>query len=126
MRPVCRVEREVERRGAVAREVRHLVTSLDPGTGPAELLRLARGHWVIENRLDRVRAVTFGEDASAVRTGAAPQVMAALGNATLPLLRQAGGTNIAAALRHNAWRPSAALARLGLDPPVTTIERVWE
>lgn len=115
-RQVCKVEREVERRGAVTREVRYLVTSLGPGTGPAELLRLARGHWGIENRLHRVRDATLGEDASHVRSGAAPQVLAALRNAALALLRAAGHANVAAALRHYGWQPGAALALLDLRP----------
>ena len=51
-------------------------------TGPGKLLEYVRGHWGIENRLHYVRDVT-GEDASQVRTGAAPQVMAALRNAGL-------------------------------------------
>ena len=42
----------------------------------------------IENRLHYVRDVTLGEDASQVRTGAAPQVMAALRNVVLGLLRR--------------------------------------
>ncbi len=61
--------------------------------------------------------MTFGEDASPVRTGAAPQVLAALRNAALALLRDAGWANIAEALRHNAWRPGAALQLLGLTSP---------
>ena len=47
------------------------------------------------------------EDASQVRSGSAPQVMAALRNTTLGLLRQTGATNIAAACDTTAtsrWR----------------------
>jgi hypothetical protein len=57
------------------------------------------------------------EDASQVRTGSAPQVMAALRNVVIGLLRQAGAANIAAALRHYSWNASEALALLGLVPP---------
>jgi hypothetical protein len=52
--------------------------------------------------------VTFAEDLSQVRTGAAPQVMASLRNLVISLHRLAGATNLAAALRHHprdAWRP---------------------
>ena len=47
-----------------------------PGEGDraGETLEYVRGHWGIENRLHYVRDVTLGEDASQVRTGAAPQV----------------------------------------------------
>jgi hypothetical protein len=49
-----------------------------------------------------VRDVTFGEDLSRIRTGAAPQVMATLRNLVISLHRLAGATNIAKALRHHA------------------------
>jgi hypothetical protein len=46
---------------------------------PARLADLLRGHWAIE-ALHHVRDVTFAEDASQVRTGAAPNAMAVLRN----------------------------------------------
>ena len=46
----------------------------------ARLADLLDGHWLIENGLHWVRDVTFTEDASQVRSGTAPQVMACLGN----------------------------------------------
>jgi hypothetical protein len=42
--------------------------------------------------------------------------MAALRNAVAGLLRQQGWANIAAALRHYAWQPVAALRLLGVIP----------
>jgi hypothetical protein len=63
-----------------------------------------------------VRDVTFDEDRSQVRTGAIPQVMAALRNTTIGLLRCAGATNIAAACRYYAAQPWAALTLLGIQP----------
>jgi predicted transposase YbfD/YdcC len=116
-RQACRIERTRTRRGTVSREVAYAITSLGPGASPAALLGLWRGHWRIENQLPYVRDVTFGEDASSVRSGAAPQVLAALRNAVLALLRHASCTNIAAALRANAWAPGAALRFLGLTVP---------
>jgi predicted transposase YbfD/YdcC len=111
------VERTCTRRGQTTRQVRYAITSLAPTVGAAALLAHVRGHWAIENRLHWVRDVTLGEDASQVRSGSAPQVMAALRNTVLGVLRGAGWTNIAAALRHYAWQPLAALHLLGLDPP---------
>jgi predicted transposase YbfD/YdcC len=112
---VCKIERTVRRKGQVTCEIRYGITSLGPQVGPARLLRVWRGHWGIENRLHYVRDVTFGEDASPVRTGAAPQVLAVLRNLVLALLRNAGYANIAAALREHAWsQPGAALRRLGI------------
>ena len=68
-----------------------------------------RGHWGIENRLPYVRDVTFDEDRSAVRFGAAPQVMAATRNLVLALLRRQRHPNAAAALRTYAGRPRSAI-----------------
>lgn len=79
---------------------------------PARLARLVREHWGIENRLHYVRDVTYREDASRVRTGNAPRVMASLRNLAINAFRQAGHTNIAAALRattRNATRPLTLL-----------------
>jgi predicted transposase YbfD/YdcC len=110
---VCKVERTVRENETVSQEVRYTITSLVQ-TAPERLLTLVRGHWGIENRLHWVRDVTLGEDASQVRTGAAPQVMAALRNVVIGLLRDRGCTNIAAALRDNGWCPGAALQILGV------------
>jgi predicted transposase YbfD/YdcC len=113
---VLRLESAVTTKGKTTRMVRYFVTSLAPRMAPRELLRLVREHWHIENRLHYVRDVTLGEDASQVRSGAAPEVFAGLRNAILGLLRQHGWTNIAEALRHFAWSPGAALRFLGLHP----------
>lgn len=114
---VLRVERSCTQRGQTIRQVRYAITSLDAAVGATTLLGHVRGHWAIENRLHWVRDVTLGEDACQVRSGSAPQVLAALRNAVLGLLRGAGWTNVAAALRHYAWQPGTALAVLGLSPP---------
>ena len=114
---VIRVERLCVERGVTTRQVRHLMTSVPPTVPAHHLLRLARGHWAIENRLHYVRDVTCGEDASAIRSGAAPEVMAALRNAHLALLRRAGWRNMAQAHRHYAWTPGQALRLLGLTVP---------
>jgi hypothetical protein len=59
--------------------------------------------------LHHVRDGTFDEDRSAVRSGAAPQVMAATRNLVLALLRRQRLANIAAALRTFASRPLSAI-----------------
>jgi len=51
-----------------------------------------------------------------VRTGGAPQVLAALWNVVLGLLRRRGVPNVAAVLRENGWQPQGALRLLGLVP----------
>lgn len=96
--------------GATSTEIVYAITSL--GHRYADTVLLAtwlRGHWQIENALHWVRDVTFGEDHSAVRTGAGPQVMAALRNTAINVSRLAGHTNVAAAQRHYSWTPGAAI-----------------
>jgi predicted transposase YbfD/YdcC len=100
--------------GRVRREVAYAVTSLPPARAtPAQLLRLWREHWHIENKLHWVRDVTFDEDRSGVRAGHAPRVMAACRNAAIGLLRLLGYANIAAATRRLAAQPALALAAVG-------------
>src|SRR5262249_46202325 len=96
-------------------EVVYGVTSLNPARGtPERLLDLVRGHWQIENTSHWGRDVTFDEDRSQVRCGNIPQVMAALRNTTIGLLRWAGYTNIAAACRRFAAQPDLALTLIGI------------
>lgn len=85
------------------RETVYAVTSLTiTDAEPEQVAEWLRGHWAIENRIHWVRDVTYDEDRSQIRTGSAPQVMATLRNTAIGLLRLAGHTNIAAALRHHA------------------------
>ena len=91
------------------------ITSLSADrAGAKELGDLARSHWGIENRLHWIRDVVYREDASTIRTGNAPRVMATLRNTAIGLLRIDGATNIAAALRTCAWSLAALLAVLKL------------
>jgi predicted transposase YbfD/YdcC len=93
----------------------YAVTSLPHAqASPARLADLLRGHWAIENGLHYVRDVTFAEDASQVRTGAGPQVMACLRNLVIGALSRAGPINLAAALRHHSRDPRRPLATLGI------------
>ena len=97
-------------------EVVYGVTSLCPERAtPERLLTLVRGQWQIENKSHWVRDVTFDEDRSQVRCGNIPQVMAALRNTTIGLLRYAGYSNIAAAGRRLAAQPLQALALIGIE-----------
>jgi hypothetical protein len=82
---------------------------------PCDLLAHIRGHWTVE-ATHWVRDVTYGEDASRVRTGNAPRIMATLRNVSISLLRLRDVTNIAAALRYNAREDRRVLKQLGLLP----------
>src|SRR5262249_2512368 len=114
---VLRLERQVilKKTGEVREEVVAGVTKLAPERADAaRLLALVRGHWSIENRSYWVLDVTFAEDRSQVRCGNIPQVMAALRNTVVGLMRWAGHTNMAAAYRRFAAQPQAALRLIGI------------
>ena len=68
--------------------------------------------YTIENRLHWRRDVTLGEDQSQVRTGRAPQVLAALNNAVLALMDWLKVSNVPAQMRVFAAHPHAALRLL--------------
>jgi hypothetical protein len=86
--------------GKRSREVVYAITCLDHRCAhPGLLAGWLQNHWGIEDRVHRVRDVTHSEDASRIRTGTGPQLMAALRNTDLNLARLRGETNIAASRR---------------------------
>jgi hypothetical protein len=112
---VGQVESVVTRDGKTTTEVRSFVTSVPRSEAEGEsLLDWVRGHWAIENRSHHVRDATLGEDASRIRKGSGPEVMAAIRNATIGLLRLSGASNIAAAVRRNASRIGDLFTKLGI------------
>lgn len=115
MRQVCRIDRERTLKGRSERETVYYITSL-PRTlaGPEDLLKLVRDHWgAVENRLHYVRDEVLGEDRSTIRTGHAPQNLAALRNAALNCLRADGIDKISATLRSFARDPLRLFTKLG-------------
>lgn len=115
---VLKMERRVtnKRTGVIREEEAYAITSLDESRASAEeLMKIWREHWHIENKLHYVRDVTFKEDKSQVRKGKIPEVMAALRNAAITMMRAEGATNIAAACRRYAAQPGLAMTALGLD-----------
>jgi predicted transposase YbfD/YdcC len=114
---IYRLERErvTKKSGKREVEVEYGISSLSgKEAGPEELLKLRRGEWKIENQSHWVRDVTYSEDRSQVRDGRVAQVMAALRNVAIGLMRRAGQQNIAAGTRYYAARPWDALALIGL------------
>jgi predicted transposase YbfD/YdcC len=90
------------------------VTSLNAyQAGPASLAALIRGQWSIET-VHQIRDVLFAEDASKIRTGHRPRVMAAARNLAISLLRLLGWNNITAATEHLAANRTEAMNLLGL------------
>src|SRR5260370_15547420 len=103
---VCRLVHQTQRKARWHTEVHYKITSLPPQrAGPAALLRLSRTHWAIENQLHYVRDVTLGEDASRIRSGKAPQAMAAIRNLVLAVVQ-----------RHPINTPAAGLCPHPLAP----------
>ena len=70
-------------------------------TALSRLLEIWRGHWGIENRLHWVRDVNTHR----LWYGSAPQLMAALRNLVIGMLRLSGVKNISAALRQYGGNP---------------------
>ena len=88
---VCRITRQRIVRGKESTETVYAITSLTADkAGPDELLALSRAHWGIENRLHHVRDVTCREDQARTNAGHAPQVLAALRNTALTVIRRLG------------------------------------
>lgn len=56
-------------------------------------------HWSIENSLHYVKDVTFGEDASRIRTGNAPTNFSIIRNIAINLLRKTNFNSFPQAIR---------------------------
>ena len=107
---IYRLLRERQIKGKISRETVYGITSLTPGeSGPDRLLELTQTHWHVENRLHWVRDMTFQEDACRVRSGSAPQILAAIRNLATYLLQPLTFPSIAAACRRFAIHPFEAL-----------------
>ena len=88
---VCRLTRERIVRGKTSTETVYAITSLTADEAGADrLLALSREHWGIENTLHYVRDVTCREDQVRTNAGHAPQVLAAMRNTALTVLRRRG------------------------------------
>ena len=89
---VFRLQRIVQHKptGRLSYEVVFGITSLTVNQAtPADLLRVMRHHWWIENRLHYVRDISFGEDACRLRNPHIQHVLASLNNLALGLIRLA-------------------------------------
>jgi len=112
---VLRLVRITHRGGIKTRDIEYAITSLPPERASAsELLTLWRGHWGIENREHWVRDTHWREDRCRIRLGRGAHNLAAFRNAAINLLRLAKTTNLAAAIRENAYRVERLFARLGI------------
>ncbi|MBE9075880.1 ISAs1 family transposase [Romeria aff. gracilis LEGE 07310] len=86
LQSIVKVTRTRQLWNKTTRETMFYLTSLPPQA--AQVGRAIRQHWSIENQLHWVLDVTFGEDASRIRTGHAPENMSLLRRWSLNLLNQ--------------------------------------
>jgi predicted transposase YbfD/YdcC len=106
---VAQLTRTRTEKGETSVEVVYLITILPPGQDrPHDVLALVRGHWAIENSLHYVRDVTFAEDRSRIRTGHAPQLLAACRTLAITLIHRSGSAHIAASRRSFSYHPCRA------------------
>lgn len=102
--------------GTGTKEIAYAITDLPlKQAGALQLGQAAREHWSIE-AMHHIRDVTWAEDASRIRTGTTPRIMASLRNLALGLLKLLGWTNIAAATDHMRDHREDTLALLGVTP----------
>lgn len=110
---VAQVTRTVTCKGVTSTEVVYLITDLSPTqASPLRLLALVRGHWGIENRSHYVRDVCFQEDRCRLRSGQAPQLLAAFRNLAITLIHRCDTSHISATRRSFSYHPEQVLTLL--------------
>ena len=80
------IYRRRECNGKIEEETHFFITSLPPTV--RKIAEFLRDHWKIENTLHWVLDVTFGEDSSRIRTGAAPEIASVFRRLALTILQQ--------------------------------------
>jgi predicted transposase YbfD/YdcC len=96
-------------------EVVYGITSLSADRADAAtLLRYVRNHWLIENQLHYVRDVTLREDDCRVRSGNAPQILAALRNTMIHLLANVPAKSRPEAIEQLQINPDRARQLIGV------------
>ena len=100
--------------GAQSSETRYFITSLAPDA--AEILRVVRAHWRVENSLHWSLDISFREDESRVRIGHAGQNLALVRKLALNLLRRekSATMGIKAKRLQAGWSEDYLLAVLGV------------
>ncbi len=118
MKQGFRLTRERTVGGKTTVRVAYGITTLTGVRGTAKaLLKLTRDHWAIENSLHDVRDVTLREDACRVRSGSAPQVLAAVRSAVVHLLSGVAAKSRPEALEYLQINPDEARSLIGIPQP---------
>ena len=100
--------------GKTTRQTAYAITSLTSAdAAPQDLARLVREHWSIEAH-HHIREVTYGEDASQIRTGNGPTNLATIRAAIIAALKGAGYLHIPEGRRDHTT-PAEAIHLHGLD-----------
>ena len=92
LKSVCMVETETfhQKTGETTRDVRHFISSLD--VEPERALRLARGHWDVENPLHWTLDMVFDEDHSRARCGFSAENIGIVRHMGFNMIRRDKGT----------------------------------
>lgn len=105
------------RTGKTSQSVTYGITSITmTEADAAQLERIWRGHWTIENKIHYVRDVSMGEDAGQAYSGNIPQALALLRNMALTLLRVSKWQSIPDAFRYYRASFRKSLQLIGLQP----------
>jgi hypothetical protein len=89
----------VSRSGCISYTSLALVPQWTPGD---EVIGFVCGHWLIKDRLHRVRNMDRNKERTHVRTSNGPRVTASVRNLAITILRPAGETGIGTGWRHHA------------------------
>jgi len=107
---VYQLRKTVREKGEETIKMSYGITNVPRAKADAKrILEVKRKHWSIENRLHYRRDVTLREDASQVRTGGAPEALAALNGGLLAMMDYMGVKNVAKQMRHFCAQPREAL-----------------
>jgi hypothetical protein len=113
IRQIFEIERICEKKGKLSKTKLYGVTSLSAEVASVEnLLSYKRQHWAIENKSHHVRDVTFNEDRCRVRNRRKAQILSAVRNVVIALLRNAGFKNINEGREWCAWEKNRAITIL--------------
>jgi predicted transposase YbfD/YdcC len=99
------VEREVieKKSGETSSEIAYGITSRPPEqANPQRVLKVNRGHWVIENCCHYILDWTFDEDRSRIRTGYGPENMTRLRRFAIGVIKSKGGESVPQKMRQLA------------------------
>ncbi len=127
LQQVFQIERRVtnKKTGVTTIEISFGISSLSAQQANAKrLAAITRSHWSIENNLHWVRDAVFGEDRCRVRSGHAPQVLAAIRNLAISLIRLAGFVSVSEGLRHYGAHHRGATYLVSRPPRIAPLVRM--